>query len=300
MTRSLGGIIAPVVTPFDVRTGDADLDGFASNVHAHLEAGMSGVVVCGSTGEAALLDEAERRALVERARREVPGDAWLIVGTGAEATRLCVRRCREAKERGADAVLVVSPHYYGNAMTPTALETHFRAVADVSPLPVLLYNIPKYAHLTLEPELIARLAMHENIVGMKDSAGDMTRFAGYVASQGPGFTVLTGHGGTVHQALQLGARGAILAVALFAPELSLGVWKHHQTGEASSAEEAQRALVPLAAEIVARHGVAGVKQAMDLVGLRGGPVRLPLLALGAAERSAVEALLRGAGVAAVA
>ncbi len=295
MTKRLTGILAPVTTPF---TGDetVDLAAFEANARGHFEAGLDGLVVCGSTGEAALLDEDERARLTASARRIVPAEKWLIVGTGAESTRQCVARCRMSASLGADAVLVVAPHYYGSSMTAEALRAHYSRVADESPIPVLLYNIPKYMHFRLEPELIARLAEHRNIVGMKDSSGDMAYFERCIPAQSDDFTVLTGNGATWSTALRLGARGGILAVALFAPELSLEVWRAHHGGRAADADEAQQRLTPLAAEIVGRMGVAGVKAAMDRVGLRGGSVRAPLLALSAADRTRVADLLRTASV----
>ena len=293
---NLRGVIAPVVTTFGVRNEAVDLDAFSTNLRAYAAAGLSGVVVCGSTGEAALLDEEERRSLIEHARGELPSDVRLIVGTGAESTRQCVQRCRVASEHGAHAVLVVAPHYYASSMTPAALEAHYRRVADESPLPVLLYNIPKYMHFALEPDLVARLSSHENIVGMKDSAGNLEKLAGYVQAQSDDFTVLTGHGGTFHQALELGVRGGILAISLFAVELTLDIYERHQAGDLQASAESQRAAVPLAAEIIARMGVAGVKAAIDRVGLRGGRVRAPLLPLGPEDEARVDALLRDARV----
>lgn len=293
------GVLGPVVTPF-APDESLDLDTFERNLRGHLEAGLDGIVVCGSTGEAALLDDAERNTLVELARGVVPADRTLIVGTGAESTLACVRRTRDAGARGADAVLVVSPHYYATAMTSEALFAHFARVADASPVPVLLYNIRKYAHFRLEPELVARLARHGNIVGMKDSDGDMDVLARFLDAQGDGFSVLTGHGGTWATALGLGVRGGILAVALFAPALCLDAWRAYHEGRPDAAEHASRRMVPLAAEIVARMGVAGVKRAVDEVGLRGGHVRSPLQPLGAADGLRVEQLLREAGAPALA
>lgn len=295
MKPPLAGVLGPVVTPFDARE-ELDVPAFEHNLRAHLQAGLHGVLICGSTGDAALLSEDERRHLADAARRVVPADRWLLVGTGAESTRQCVERCRVAAAAGADAVLVVSPHYYSNAMTPEVLEAHFRRVADESPVPVLLYNIPKYAHFRLEPELVARLAGHPNVVGMKDSSGDMAGLAQYAAAQSERFTLLTGHAGTFATALRLGARGGILAVALFAPELSLEVWRAHLEGRAADADEVQRRLVPLGAEIVARMGVPGVKAAMGFVGLRPGSVRQPWLPLGSHDGGSVETLLRDASV----
>jgi 4-hydroxy-2-oxoglutarate aldolase len=280
-----------MVTPF--KTDESlDMAGFESNVRAHMSAGLHGVLVAGSTGEAALLGDDERRKLIEAARKSVPSDRTLLAGTGAESTRHCVERCRDAASSGADAVLVVSPHYYSSSMTPAALKVHFTRVADESPVPVLLYNIPKYAHFRLEPELIADLSKHPNIAGMKDSAGDMAFFARYVESQSDTFDVLTGHGGTFATALRLGARGGILAVALFAAELALEVWQAHGEGRTADAESAQKPLVVMAAEIVARMGVPGVKAAMDRVGLKGGHVRLPLLPVPSADLTIIDGLMR--------
>lgn len=299
MTLRLEGVFGPVITTFDAR-GELDLDAFGENLRGHFSAGLDGVVVAGSTGEAALLEEGERQRLVDMARAVVPEDKLLIVGTGAESTRSCVRRCRDAAQRGADAALVVAPHYYANAMTLASLQAHYERVADESPVPVLLYNIPKYMHFRLEPELVSRLAGHDNIVGMKDSSGDMTCLAMYVQSQSDTFAVITGHGGTFHEALSLGVRGGILAVALFAADLSLEVLGAHGEGRTDSAAEAQRRLRPLALEIVGRLGIPAVKVAMERVGLRGGPVRLPLLDSTAPEVELVTRLLREASVAAVA
>jgi 4-hydroxy-2-oxoglutarate aldolase len=291
MARRFGGVMGPMVTPFRADES-VDLEGFAFNVRAHMAAGLDGVLVAGSTGEAALLSDDERRTLTEVARNDVPKERTLLVGTGAESTRHCIARCRSAASSGADAVLVVAPHYYSSSMTPAALKAHYLRVADESPVPVLLYNIPKYAHFRLEPELIAELSTHENIRGMKDSAGDMTYFARYVESQSDTFDVMTGHGGTFATALTLGARGGILAVALFAAELAVEVWQAHGEQRIADAEAAQKPLVPMAAEIVARMGVPGVKAAMERVGLRGGHVRLPLLPVPSADIGVIEGLLR--------
>lgn len=299
MIPSIKGIFGPVITTFD-RRGELDLDAFGTNLKAHIAGGLDGVVVAGSTGEAALLEEGERQRLVEMARSVVPSNKQLIVGTGAESTKACIRRCKEAAERGANACLVVAPHYYSNAMSNAALQAHYERVADESPLPVLLYNIPKYMHFKLEPELVLRLSEHDNIVGMKDSSGDLETMAKYLLVQGPNFGVITGHGGTWRKALEMGVVGGILAVALFATELTLEVARHAANKLEPEASEAQRRLTPLALEIVGRMGIPAVKVAMEKVGLRGGPVRLPLLDSSPADAALVAELLKEASVAPVA
>ncbi len=294
--RQFRGVFGPVTTPF-AANGDVDVAAFSQNLRAHSAAGLDGVVVNGSTGEAALLDEGERERLIEAARGAIGPDKSLIAGTGAESARLTINRSRRAAALGAEAVLVVAPHYYGDKMSPAALKAHFERVADESPIPVLLYNIPKYMHFRLDPDLVEQLAGHGNIVGMKDSAGDVECLARYVESQDDTFTVLTGHGGTWQQALALGVRGGILAVALFAAELSLAVRDAMQQGKPNEAVELQARLTPLALQIVGKMGVAGVKAAMDAVGLRGGVTRLPLLPLGAIDAERVRQLLSESAVA---
>lgn len=288
---NLSGIFGPVVTTFDAKSGELDLAAFEANLQAHLAAGLRGIVVAGSTGEAVLLDEAERAQLVDRARRAIPRDRLLIVGAGAESTRTTIARCRAAGAAGADAVLVVSPHYYTAAMTADAILGHFRRVADESPVPVILYNIPKYVGFTISPSIVTELSTHGNIAGIKDSAGDRDLITVYVNTQRRDFSVLTGSGSLLHAALHAGARGAILAVALFAPELSRSVYDAVAANDEAAAAAAQARLTPMASTIVGALGVAGVKAALDVVGLHGGAVRPPLRALNKADRARVRALL---------
>ena len=293
---ALRGVLAPVVAPLGAG-GDVDLDAFGRNLRAHLAAGVTGIVVTGSTGEAALLDDGERSALVDRARHEIPNGTPLIVGTGSESTRATIARTASAAERGADAVLVVAPHYYGGAVSDQALREHYERVADASRIPVLLYSIPKYMHFAIAPEVVASLAAHENIIGMKDSSGDPALFARYIDVQDAGFRVLTGNGPFFAEALRMGAEGGILAASLFAAELTLAVWNAHLKGDAAARTSAQQALTPLAGTVVGTMGVAGVKAAMDRVGLDGGPTRPPLPPLDAAAVARLDALVRTAELA---
>ncbi|HEV8498252.1 MAG TPA: dihydrodipicolinate synthase family protein [Gemmatimonadaceae bacterium] len=297
MMNQLRGVFAPVITTFYPQTGELDLASFAANIRSHLAAGLHGIVVTGSTGEATLLDSNERAAMVDAAREMVPSDKTLIVGTGAESTRTCLELTRDAASRGADAVLVVAPHYYGAAMTTPALSKHYRRIADESPVPVVLYNIPKYMHFSLAPGLVSELSLHDNIVGIKDSSGDLSLLASYLNAESESFAVLTGNAGTFLGALRAGAHGGILAVALFAAAMSLDVYEAELRGDDAAADAAQARLTPLGAKIVGEMGVAGVKAAMDRVGLLGGPVRSPLLPLDEARRALVAELLRSAELA---
>jgi 4-hydroxy-2-oxoglutarate aldolase len=296
VTLTLEGIFAPVITPFK-DDGELDRPGFERNVKAHMQQGLRGVVVAGSTGEAPLLDQRERESLIEWARQHVPADRLLLAGVGSESTRTTLQLADLAGERGVDAVLVVAPHYFGSAMTDAALRAHYVRIADESPVPVVLYNIPKYMHFKIPPSLVQELSHHENVIGIKDSSGDRDMLATYLPAQRDDFTVVTGSGQLWKTALEMGSRGGILAVSLFAPSLSKAVLDAVARKDGATADALQSRLTPLAKEIVGEMGVAGVKAAMDAVGLRGGAPRSPLQPLGRAEWDRVRQLLRDAELA---
>jgi 4-hydroxy-2-oxoglutarate aldolase len=291
----IGGLLVPITTPFDPVTGELAPVSLRANARALLEAGADGIVAAGTTGEAALLDEGEYRDVVESLRDVVPEERLLVAGTGRESTRATIAACQVAGDLGADAVLVRAPAYYGASLSPGALAEHFRRVADASPVPVLLYNMPKYTHVFLSDQLLAALADHPNIAGAKDSSGDLKNFAAYRAAA-PRWAMLMGSGSYWYAALELGAAGGILAVANCATALAVEVWRAFAGGDRASAGAVQERLTPLNKGTVGERGVPGVKAAMDCVGLVGGPVRPPLVDLGRAERNAVAALLRDAGV----
>jgi 4-hydroxy-2-oxoglutarate aldolase len=297
-TKKLEGVFAPVVSTFYTDSGELDVASYAANVRAHLNAGLHGILVAGSTGEAALLDLDERAALIDATRELTPPDKWVLVGTGAESTRTCLVQTKAAAKRGADAVLVVAPHYYSNAMTEEALRQHYRRVADESPVPVVLYSIPKYMHFSLPASLVAELAEHENIVGIKDSSGNKDILAGFLEAKSPTFSVLVGNAQIFHHALMSGATGGILAASMIAPAFALDIYESHRRGDMQAAEAAQAKLHPIGARIVGELGVPGVKAALDRLGLCGGPMRLPLQPVDARQAAAVDELLRAELVAA--
>ena len=295
MSAMLAGIFAPITTPFDAR-GEVDTAAAGANCRRLIDAGLTGIVVAGSTGEAPLLEDAERAALLGAVLAAVP-EVPVLMGIGAESTRQTVARARSAAAAGANAVLCVAPHYFGaGAMSDAALRAHYLTVAEASPVPVVLYSIPKYMHFALSQGLVAELAQHASIIGIKDSSGDPALLATYLASQSPTFTVLTGNGAQFLNALTAGAQGGILAVAAFAPALTREVFTAFKAGDHAAAAAAQATLTPLAMEIVAKAGIGGVKVAYDAVGLVGGPVRGPLMPLDAAGADHVRGLLREAGL----
>ena len=290
--RQLAGVLAPITTPFDPTTGEVTPVHLRDNVLRLVHDGLDGVVVAGSTGESALLDPDEQRRMVAWVRDVLPDQRWLVAGTGAESTRQAVALTRAAGAEGADAVLVRPPSYYSAAVSPASLVDYYRAVAEASPIPVLVYNIPKYTHLPVAAALLQQLASHPNIVGVKDSSGDVKNLAAYRDAV-PRWSVLVGSGSLLYAGLELGCDGGILAVACFAAQLCAGMLAAFRAGDRTRAGNLQERLLPLDKEIVAKLGPAGVKAAMDAVGggLYGGPVRAPLAPVAAADRERVAKLV---------
>jgi len=223
-------------------------------------------------------------------RDVLPDKSWLLVGTGAESTRQAVMLTRAAAAEGADAVLVRPPGYFATGVSPASLGDYFRAVADASPVPVLVYNIPKYTHLSIAAGLLQQLAAHANVVGVKDSSGDAKNLAAY-RDAAPAWSVFVGSGSLLYAALELGCDGGILAVACFAAALCAEILSAFRAGDRERAGRLQERLVPLDREIVGKLGPGGVKAAMDAVGLYGGPVRAPLAPVVAADRERVARLV---------
>ncbi|MEX0912045.1 MAG: dihydrodipicolinate synthase family protein, partial [Gemmatimonadota bacterium] len=253
------GVFAPTTTPFDPETGDLDLVGMRSNARELLACGLRGLVLFGSTGEGLLLDEGERVAGLE-AIAELAEDALVLAGAAAESTRATVRLTRDAAEAGADAVLVAPPAYYRPQLTPEALRAHYRAVADASPIPILLYQVPPvYSGVELQAGLVGELAKHPNIQGIKDSTGDLQAMGEILNVCTSDFAVLVGSGTVLYGALDVGACGGILAVADLAPRMAVDTFRLKAEGRDPEAGALQERLAPLHRAVVGKFGVPGVK-----------------------------------------
>lgn len=293
----LQGVFAPATTPFDPVTGDAAVVSMRANLRRWLAAPLAGVVLFGSTGEGPLLDEDEKVRLTAAARDVVDGGRLLLAGTGAESTRATIRATAAVAAEGADAVLVQPPAYFRPAMTPEALRDHYLAVADASPVPVILYQVPpRFSTVELAAGLVGELAKHPNIVGIKDSHGDLKALAALVDACGTHAQVLVGSGAVLYGALEAGAIGGILAVALLAPEACAALCRAYAEGRLADAGRIQERLSPLHRAIVADLGIGGMKAALDELGMHGGPPRSPLKPLRAKDLPKVRSALDAAGL----
>jgi 4-hydroxy-2-oxoglutarate aldolase len=279
----LSGIFPALTTPFapDDSVSLADLK---HNIRLYNGTDLAGYVVLGSTGESVLLSRSEMDGILVTVKEAAGKEKKLIAGTGAESTAETIERTKRAAELGYHASLVKTPHYYKPAYKPDVLIAHYRRVADDSPIPVLLYSVPQFTGVTLEAPEVAALAEHPNIIGIKESSGNVQRVAEIVATTPPGFQVLVGSAATIYPSLALGARGAILALASALPEKCVALFELVRKGHHERARELQALLARASKLIVSEMGIAGVKFVMDQRGYHGGVPRLPLLPLHAEEK----------------
>jgi 4-hydroxy-2-oxoglutarate aldolase len=282
----LAGVFAPVPTPFDERE-QVDTGRLARAFARWVRTPLAGFVVLGSNGEAALLDEDESDCVIAAARAAVPRGRTLIAGTGRESTRATIDATRRAAALGVDAVLVRTPGFFKSQMTSDVFVHHYTAVADASPVPVLLYNFTAVTGVTLMPDAVARLASHPNIIGMKESGGDVARMAELVAAAPPPFTLLAGSSSTFHSLIQAGAAGGVLALSSILPAACSRLFELSRSHRDDDARTLQEQLVAVSQLVGSKYGVAGLKAALNLSGYDVGSPRSPLAA---ASESACRAI----------
>ena len=274
MNDSLPRAVAALVTPFD-RSGALDLEAHRVNVETLASHGLDGLLIGGSTGEGPYLEPGERRTLTRAAREVVGSNYRLLVGTSAETVRTVRSQIEEAADGGADAVLVVTPTTMARGDTAAVLRFYV-AAARHSPVPLLLYSVPRYTAYELPELAVERLWAVPGIIGMKDSGGDVRRIARMIAKAPDDFALYNGASAVLGQTVWSGAWGGITASANYAPALMREVATRPTI-------EAQRRLAALAAT-VETHGVPGVKAAAVSAGLRPGMPRAPLAHLPADAR----------------
>jgi 4-hydroxy-2-oxoglutarate aldolase len=284
------GIFPALVTPF-ASDASVSLPAVKENIRRYNQTGLAGYVVLGSTGETVLLSREEADSVLVAAKEAAAPDKLLIAGTGAESTVETIARTKRAAALGYQVALVKTPYYYKPVYRAETYIQHYRAVADASPIPVLLYSVPQFTGITLETPEILTLAAHPNIVGIKDSSGNIQRAGEIVAGAPSKFQVLTGGAAVIYPALAVGASGAILALAAALPEKCVELYELVQRGQHEQAKQLQHVLVQASKRIVSEHGIPGVKYAMDLRGFQGGLPRLPLLPLSEDKKRAISAVI---------
>ncbi|MFQ6077944.1 MAG: dihydrodipicolinate synthase family protein, partial [Thermodesulfobacteriota bacterium] len=282
---NIEGIFPPIATPF--ADGAVAHDRLRENLDRWNKTQLAGYVIFGSNGESVHLDQEEKLAIVDTVKQHLPQGKLLIAGTGCQSTAATVRLTNLAAERGADAALVVTPHYYKAKMDAGALQKHYLSIADQADIPIMIYNVPQFTGINVSPGLVASSAEHPNIIGIKDSSGNIAQVGEMIATTPPppSFHVLAGSAGHLLPALALGASGGILALANVAPEECCKIFQDFHRGKHTDARELQLKLLAANKAVTAGFGVAGLKAALDMVGYFGGDPRPPLLPLGEVQRN---------------
>ncbi len=269
----LRGVMPPIATPFE--DGDVALDRLKENLQTWNQTDLSGYLVLGSNGEAVSLNESEKLSVVEASRAVIPSSKIMLVGTGLESTRETSRFTNQVAQMGADYALVITPSYFKGSMKPEILYDYFMAVAESSQIGILIYNVPKFTGINMEPELVARLSEHTNIVGIKDSSGNIGQLSEIVHLCQKDFAVFTGSAPVFFPALCVGAVGGILAATNIVPQEFCQIHSLYGAGKLDEARELQNLLTPLAKAVTAKYGIGGLKVAMDCAGYFGGHPRPP-------------------------
>jgi 4-hydroxy-tetrahydrodipicolinate synthase len=283
-----------VITPFTDK-GELDLVGLKANIEFYIDSGVSGLVINGSTGEAAALTREERIKTVKAAAEHSNGRVKVVAGTGAPATGHAITYARDAQEAGADAVLVLTP----STVIPNkeGLYTYYKEIAHAIKIPVVAYNLPQHTNVNIAVDTLTRLADDGLVAGIKESSGNMSVMAQIIRELGNKISVLTGADDLIFQSYVMGCSGAILALGNIAPKLCVEIYEAVQRNEIVRAKELYFKILPVAQLIGSPENFpAPVKEAVKLLGRPAGPCRSPVLPVSAEESKKVAHALETAGL----
>ena len=291
----LEGIFPPVTTPFD-DNGCIEHNHLSENIERWNETEISGYLILGSNGEFIFLNEGEKLEIINTARKAIPSSKKMLVGTGLESTKGTIEFTRKVSDCGADVAVIITPHFFKNDMSHEALLKHYIKVADTSPIPVLLYNVPLFTGINFEVKTTAVLSSHENIIGIKDSSGDIEQLSEIInLIKDEEFYALTGSSIVLYPSLCIGAAGGIMAIACVLPERCLDIVRLYKDGNHAEAKALQMQLIEPTIAVTSGYGIPGLKASMDLFGYYGGGSRLPLLPITDAEIKEIKNIFTNAG-----
>jgi 4-hydroxy-2-oxoglutarate aldolase len=291
---NLSGVFPALTAPFSA-DGSVSVEDIKHNITKYNSTGLAGYVAIGSTGESVLLSRKEVDTILVAVKESAAPGMRLIAGTGAESTAETIDRTKRAAELGYHVALVKTPYYYKPMYKPETFIAHYRRVADASPIPVLLYSVPQFTGVALEALEVGVLAQHPNIIGIKESSGNVQRAAEMLAAAPSSFQLLVGSASMMFPSMVLGAVGSILALASALPELCVALFEAARKGDLEAARALQATILPASKLIVSQNGIPGVKYAMDQAGYRGGIPRQPLLPLHEEQRVAIRELMAKVG-----
>ena len=287
--KKLSGIMPPIATPFI--NGELALDKLSHNIHMWNKTALSGYVVMGSNGESVFLTRNEKLKLVETTKRWALDNMLIIAGTGSDSIKETISLTNECADFGVDYALILTPSFYKSEMKSSAFIKYFRAVADASKIPVLIYNVPKFTGVDIEIDAVAKLSEHCNIVGIKNSTENIRQVIEFIKNTNEGFKVIVGTASLLYSGLSAGAAGGIVALANIAPNECVQIQKLVELGKLYEALELQTKLIPINKAITSKYGIAGLKTTLDMLGYFGGEPRSPLSPLNEIETEQLRQLL---------
>lgn len=288
MGLAVKGIIPAMVTPLD-RNEEIDEAGIRGIINYLIDSGVHGIFVCGSQGESYALTEDEKKRVIEISVDEVNGRVPVYAGTGAVTTKMTIELSRYAVDVGADAVTIVTPYFI--KLSQDELYVHYKRIAESVDSPILIYNNPGRTNVNLEAETVKKLAEIDNIVGIKDSSGDLTLTAQYIMKCPDEFAVLAGRDSLILATLLYGGKGAVAATANVAPRLVVGIYENFIKGDLEKARELQFKILPLRLAFSLGTFPVVVKEAMNLMRKPSGPAKSPVSPLPEEKKRKLKLLL---------
>ena len=284
------GIYTPIATPFNEKE-EIDFRKVAHNLEKWEKTDLDGLVVLGSNGEFAYMDREEKLELVKFVKQNFTKNKKIIVGTGCESTKETIAFTQEVGALGADAALVLPPHYYKGSMKDDILMQHFVDVAEASSIPLMIYNMPANTGINIPVAVVAALSKHPNIVGIKDTSGNIVQIGELIRDTEASFAVFAGNAGYLLPALTLGAKGATLALGNVLPEDCCRLVTLYEAGKLEEARALQLKMIEINFAVTGKWGVPALKVAMDLLGYQGGQPRRPLRPLASEQQNALREIL---------
>ncbi|MFP4017897.1 MAG: dihydrodipicolinate synthase family protein [Bacteroidales bacterium] len=288
----LNGIYTPLPTSFD-SAEELSVDKIKENIKELSKYELSGFLVLGSNGELVNLNDKEREQVYQAAREAIPPEKAFLAGTGCQSTRQTIELTKKAANAGADAAVVLNPFYYKGLMTKEALKSHYFAIADAATIPIIIYNMPANSGLDMDADTIKTLSNHKNILGLKDSGGNITKMGEIKTDTESDFQVLAGSAGFLLPALSVGAKGGILALSNIAPQECIDLYKSFMEGKIQEARKIQLRIIKLNNAVTRKWGIPALKEAMNYKGLYGGPARQPLLPVNGEVKEKIHNLMKG-------
>lgn len=290
------GVIPPILTPFEA-TGEIDYNAFEYNLKKWNTYDLAGILVLGSNGETPFLTKEEKLKLIESTVKNIDEDKTIVVGTGMESVKETVELTNQAAALGADCALILTPNYYGGNMHDTAQLHFFTEVADQTEIPILIYNVTKFTHLNISPKVVSQLSQHKNIIGMKDSSGDVRQLIEYM-NEGldEDFNLIVGTASAWYPALTIGIEAAVMALANCCPQECIDIQKLYEDNQLEASLSLYKRMYPVNKAITGTFGIPGLKYAASTLGYQGGHTRKPLLGLMDDEIESLEKILKKANL----